>query len=129
MGAFDPVYNWNIVKETDYLKVGTSKIERDLRVQLVFKKEVPRPQCNRVIYRFYDYMGVVLGWRQSFPNVTPLHLSYKRFNPLKLMNTQYEDDVRCLNYIHLSENEKHAVYDAIEAYDAVFSEFCKFRGF
>ena len=125
--VFGPVYNWVLVTETKDVTVSVCYISNDMRVQISLKRNAEPPQANSVVYRFYDYMGVVLSWKRMFPLLTPLRWSHRRFVPVKFTNTK-NSDLRCLGYIHLNVSEQDAIYDIMDSYEAVFEKFCELRG-
>lgn len=124
---FDPRYDWTVLKETEHVLISTCPIGQDLRILVQFKKKVMRPQANNVIYRFYDFIGVMYGWKKEFPRLTPLNFSYRRFMPLRFENSNAGDG-RCFAYIYLEPEEQGAVYDIMEAYDEIFSRYTVLRG-
>lgn len=119
--VFGPVYHWTTAKTTGAVEISTALVVSDLRVRIRILRDAEKPQANVVIYRFYDFVGVILGWKRELPKITPLSWSHRRYVPLKTYNTK--DESRGLAFIHLNEDEQGIVYDIMDSYDDVFSVF------
>lgn len=119
--------DWRTTFESNKIIVGVcNQVNTDFVVQIQVKMEVDAPQSNCVVYRFYDYAGVLTDWRHLPPDLVPLRFSVRRFVPVLFFNSR-NVIMESSDYIYLGDHNADVVCDIIKSYDSVFSEFSRFR--
>lgn len=112
---------WKNAFTGSMVSVDTLKDQRDILIRVTLNKEVPVPQSNTAVYRFYDYMGAVTELKNK-ARPKPFRFSVGKFACRSFSNTASKN--KTLDFVELTDTEITSVIQQMsDAYSKVLSTF------